>query len=1143
MPAGSPARQQMNPTEKSPQHPSEEGSMTPDCGSSFVSRALRVFGTLALAVLGAGGLTAQSTGKVEGRVRDQAGAPIANALVRVQGSAFVAEANAQGYYFLNNVPSGTYNLVANFVGYKGVEVTGVRIPAGQTITQDFALEQTPVELTELTVEAAQNALVPRDEVTSKQRIDGEFVRNLPVDRIGAVLALQPGVVADKDNNKLTIRGGRNTEAVTYIDGVPVSSGARGGYGTSRTGFGTGELGQVQVSANAFEDASVTTGALSAEFGNAQSGLVSVTTRAGGSRFSGNLSYESDEPMGKNHGVGYNRVDAGIGGPIYKNLTFFLGGMLEGRRGVDRGFNALQFPDYTIAGTDTVVAVPSSYTNPAADTSYVTVPRFAIGSGDCGLFGKSLNSGIKSNYGLSCNGVASNFTGRGTYQLSGKLNYTFGQGNRISLTALRNLTQTRLGNVFEVTSPQRLTANQTRNDAYILNWAQNLSKSSERQLTLDVYGSYQEDRVVQGALQPTSEEATRSATGGFMALKKFDFLYDFDNFPITPALVKAWRTNGPGQAPLDSDGGYNSSIKYRLNPYGLRGDLVYNQDIGSSPNSNLRLTREQRYIGRGNLDWQADRYNRLKLGGEFTKYQYHHFNRNMNSASGICFCDAYIENPIRYAMYGEDRLDLGDLVIVGGLRYDYYDSKASRTFLKDSTGALYQFPIVFPTSTDTGILIRDKAHHYLSPHVQVSFPVTDRTNFRLSYAHQVQAPDFAVVYGGINTDINLTNTNQLYGTDLDFSRTVTFEFGVRHSFSEDMVLDVAAYNKDKLADNTVRIFRVRDPKGGVNNQEMRFYTNADFGTVRGIDVRIDRRIGTLFNGTLAYTFQDARNTGTDPFSYVSFFAGLPTAGGGNSPPPQAILPTDDSRPHNIAGSAALSFPADWHQGSALGTILRNVGMFATFRLASGTAYTRCPPISTSDSGSNLFLHSNQASTLGTGSFCDKGIIQGNVNAARLPGFKQFDVRISKSIGFGSNNLTFYADIRNVFNFKNVIRVYSRTGAVTDAAAVQYRYAKTDSTDFLREADQNSAYDFSNGVIDLTNPTAADRCATWVDAGSSPAAPNCIAMRRAEQRYGNGDGLFTVAEQKAASRAFLNLTEGINTFYGLPRRVRLGLEFTF
>ena len=84
-------------------------------------------------------------------------------------------------------------------------------------------------------------------------------------------------------------------------------------------------------------------------------------------------------------------------------------------------------------------------------------------------------------------------------------------------------------------------------------------------------------------------------------------------------------------------------------------------------------------------------------------------------------------------------------------------------------------------------------------MQVSFPVTERTNFRLSYAHQVQAPDFGAMLTGINTDLNTTNSNQLYGSDLDFGRTIAFEFGVRHAFSDDMVLDIAAYNRDVLSD--------------------------------------------------------------------------------------------------------------------------------------------------------------------------------------------------------------------------------------------------------------------------------------------------------------------------------------------------------
>ena len=226
-------------------------------------------------------------------------------------------------------------------------------------------------------------------------------------------------------------------------------------------------------------------------------------------------------------------------------------------------------------------------------------------------------------------------------------------------------------------------------------------------------------------------------------------------------------------------------------------------------------------------------------------------------------------------------------------------------------------------------------------MQVAFPVTDRTNFRLSYAHQVQAPDFQLILGGINTDLGVTNTNHVYGTDLDFGRTITFEFGIRHSFSDDMVLDLSAYNKDKLSDAAGRLVSFYRPSKG-QNTDVRVVTNADFGNARGIDLRFDRRIGELFNGSVAYTYEEAKNTGSDPFTYINFGSRILNAlSGGNNPPPQAILTTNQTRPHNLAGSFALNFPNNWKQGSLGGSVLENVGIFATFRFASGIAYTRCP----------------------------------------------------------------------------------------------------------------------------------------------------------------------------------------------------------
>jgi hypothetical protein len=1142
--------------------------MKQSCVSAF-ARAARRFALAAVALgFGAGSLLAQgTTGKLEGRVRDQAGAPIANAQVFIVGTAFNALTNPQGYYFINNVPAGTYNVRAAFIGYKSTQVDGVKMLAGQTITTDVQLEQTAVQIQEITVVTQTQPLVPRDEVTSKQRIDGEFTRNLPADRLNSVLALQPGVVASPTGNTLSIRGGRTQEQVTYVDGVPVTPGYRGDARVSSNGTSIG------VSPQSLEEASVTTGSSSAEFGNAQSGVVAINTRTGGNEYTGNLSFESDEPFGKGNSLGFNRVVGSVGGPILQNLTFFVSGTLEGQQSIESGMNSEDFPLFVQAGVDTTVSVPTTIGDPTSDTTAVNVYNYAIFRGNCDTFqdAGSANDtaaavqGIRNNYGVDCQGIRVPYSGRSTYQLSGKLNYSYGTGSRISLTALGSQFQGRrftenaelvgrhitYGDLY---NPQMLEGFRDYSRAYILNWTQNLSRSSERALALETYFSYQQDRTMQSPLARQSELDSRDPFGGFM-ISPLDFLFDFSSFPLDDQLVTNYRDNisGSRRSPYDLENTAQYALvdNYRNNAYGLYNkDAVANVEFpeAGGPSSNtaaggivgsLILYKENRALGKANLDWQLDRYNRVKLGGEFTKYDIFSYSHALDSQA---FSDVYHEKPIRWNAFVEDRLDLGDVVVEGGIRYDVYDTRASRPFLLDTVSANPTFGqyVPFPrTNSYAGTVASgplagqellqfrpDERHDYLSPHIQVSFPVTDRTNFRLSYAHQVQSPDFGVMLQGINTDLSITNTNNFYGSDLDFGRTITFEFGVRHAFNDDMVIDVAAYNKDNLSNAAGRLVSRYDPFRK-NNQNLRFMTNADFGNTRGIDVRIDRRFGNLFNGTLSYTYQSAKNTGSDPDTYLDFGSRvLNQVSGGNQPPPQAILPTDFSRPHTLSGAFSLNFPSGWQSGSTAGAIFQNFGVFALFRYTSGNPYTPCNPDIQGDAD------------VVSGDNCDREF-PSPLNSARLPAFKQLDMRFTKGFGLGGLDITAYLDARNIFNFRNIIQVFAAKGDITNSLESGPNW-QADSLDLAGEATQSSALN-DDGSISL--PSAHEDCANWITAQSEPAAPNCVALIRAEQRYGNGDGTFDVSEQRRASDALYNVVRGSYNFLGQPRRMRLGLEVNF
>jgi hypothetical protein len=1135
-------------------------------------RLLRAAGWVAWLL--ASDLEAQSaTGKLQGQVRDEAGSPISDAQLYLVGSAFSALTDPQGHYFINNVPAGTWAIRAIFLGYHPQEVRGLRVLADQTVTQDFILSPAPLQLREITVVAAENLLVPRDEVTTKQRVDGQFADDLPVDRINEVLALQPGVLAvtesalsggGKDTDRgLSIRGGRATQNATYIDGIPVQPGYKGDRITGWQDLGATGTG-ITIGTNAIEEASVTTGSSSAAFGNATAGIISIITKTGATRYQGSFGLETDEPFGVNHSPGFNRLEAGLSGPVAGRLTFAVTGVLEGHRSVEEGFGSLDTPIFLPAGVDTTVRQVSVLVDDTttvfderltADTTLVDVYRYAISRGRCDEFASAgaqglrtgrdaaAIQGVRDNYGYDCNGVRLPATARTLYSLNGKLSHSYGTGSRISLS----LAQSRFhGHRFDfiirhlnrLSLPLNLRGFSNRSRLATLNWVHNLSRSAERALALDLSLSYQQDRTIGGPLTIEGDLSTRDPLGGFI-LSPMDFLYDFDDFPVDNHLIRNMRRND-GRTVPDPSPDANILDLLRNNAYGLYGrfgcfactmggDIWRFAESGSVGGfQHLNLYRESRYVGQGSLDWQADRYNRLKLGAELTRYAIDYYASGLRAPG-----DAYVERPIRWDAFLEDRLDLGDVVVVGGLRYDWYHSRASRPYATDSLGNRYPFPRVstmpgFDRENPTAHFVPDRSHGYLSPHVQVSFPVTDRTNFRLSYSHQVQAPDFGLLLSGVNKDLGVNNLGQPFGSDLDFGKTIAFEFGIRHAFGDDMVLDVAAYNKTIIADPAVRLVTRYDPAVG-RDIDLRVLTNLDFGSARGIDVRLDRRFGSFFNGTVAYAYQWARSTGSDPFTYINYGANIPNQVGGingRQPPPQGILPTDYSRPHALTGAFSVTFPGDWKRGTALGALLGNLSAFTTFRYTSGSAYSRC---GTGNEDQSVLSIEN----------CLRDFPEG-LNTQRLPPFKEVNTRFTKSIGLGGLELTSYLDVRNLLNLKNVLQVFAVNGSVRNDLEREANL-KADLDDLRTEAGLNDALIADSSIV---LPAAHEECATWIsNLEFRSAAANCIYLIRAEQRFGNGDGIYTVTEQSRAINTLYDVARGPQQHLGPGRRARIGIEIDF
>jgi hypothetical protein len=1072
-----------------------------------ISRWARLTLAVVLLAFGAGGLWAQgTTGKIEGTVTDANGQPVAGAQVIIVGTAAGAVTAGTGYYFINNVPAGVYTLRAQMIGFSPNEARNARVLADQTLTVNFTLAAATV-LGQITVTVQQNPIVPRDQVTSKAIVTGTVVNDMPVDNVRSVLALQPGVVESGKGDGLSIRGGRAGEAAVYVDGALVRSQLSGG---SRLNVGT----------NALEEASVTTGALGAEFGEAQSGVIAYVTKAGGSQFSGAASYETDQPFGKSVSVGLNRAELSLGGPIMSNLTFYLSGTLNGRQSGFRGKGAEVIPTYVLGGVDTTVMETES----DGSTKAVDIPKFVQFSGECDA---------ALNYGSECQGrrVPYNWTTNATGQA--KLQYTYGSGSRVSATALYSQDQTHNWNTgfnYRLMSGTRSWSN-----GVIANWTQQVFREAERELAFDVNLSYQTDRSISGQLDPSYELAHRDPFGGWV-LSPMKFRLDFDHFSddtsgmygagndslvITSLksgsdwdrLVRNVRVNQGTRLPYWNRTELNTGQAYRMNPWAYA--TGYSTDgIG---NFGVTLYQEQRLLGRANVDWQFDRYNRFKFGGDLEKSRVNYFNSGVVSQ---IFQDIYSEQPLRYGLYGQDRLDLGDVVVEAGLRYDYFNTGA---YIPVVPGRIFTNPNFDPTdylNPADSVFTKVNGHGTLSPRVLVSFPVTDRTGFRLSYSHQVQSPDLGSIYAGINNDLAFTNTNDNFPRDITWGKSILFEFGIRHAFSQDFVFDISAYNKDKVSDLAARIQEFYDPATD-KIMNVNVLTNADFGNTRGVDMSLISRVGDFFNGTLTYTYQVAKSTGTDPFSYLNTTSRATIAVTGERvDPPQALLPFGENREHNISGALSFSFPDDFGQGSWYGTVLKNGGAFLRFRFASGLPYTK---LKNQGNGQRAPFEAWGLSSPSADP----------VNSSRMPWIKELDLRVTKGLRLAGADWTVYADIRNLLNLTSITALFIETGDVVNATHRNLN-SSPEVARLVSEAGANAVTQ-SDGSVSIMLPSD---CNTW---GGGPV--NCVLLKRAEARFGDGDGTFTRSEYIAMWDSEYDIFNGKYTFYAAPRSIRLGFELRF
>jgi len=672
-------------------------------------------------------------------------------------------------------------------------------------------------------------------------------------------------------------------------------------------------------------------------------------------------------------------------------------------------------------------------------------------------------------------------------------------------------------------PALYTGTRTWSNLAVLNWNHSVFKAAEHQLALNLNLSWGQDNRITGRLDPAYELANRSPTGGIdLNTMQFTGFGDLP-FPITDDIITNVRLNQGLRIPYIGRSDLLATQPYRMNPYGLSASEGW-YTSGVDDSRVMTLYHENRYRAFGQVDWQANRYHRFNFGGEYNKSDLSFWS---GALSDEIFLVSYAGKPRTVALWGSDRLDLGDVVLELGVRWDQMNANA---LFPNTPGRISSNPAWSAlAATDADSLAASIArvftpsvtHNALSPRLRVSFPITDRTDFRLSYAHQVNTPEFNTLLSGTNSDLSFTNTNDFFGGDIGFGKTILFEFGVRHAFSADLVFDVSAYNKDFVANPAYRIEKIADPTTG-GTKDVNVLTSSDFGYARGIDMSLIRRIGSWFNASLAYTLQFSQNTGSDPFSYLNtsgrqFYSVINE----QVPPPEQALPTNDSRTHNIVATVSMSVPNDWKRGTAIGNVLHDLGVFITARAQSGLPFTR-------------LINNGSGETAPFERFGLTGQALEPINASTMPWNKFLDLRLNKGIKIGKLDWTLYADIRNLFNWQNVVALFAETGDVTNPLNRKLQIQSEQST-LAAEASSNGAL-LLDGSVDLKNVG----CASWTgDAGPV----NCVMLQRTEARWGNADGIYTPTEQLRALNAWYDSFNGVQRMYGSPRQIRIGAELSF
>ena len=931
--------------------------------------------------------TFSQTGRISGKVIDmQTGEPLIGANILIVGTSFGAASDVNGEYLITSITAGEYNVRASYIGYQDVTVNNLKVTSGLTTRLDFDLQSTGFSTSEVVI-VSQRPLIEKTSTNAVRIVGAEDFENLGIRNLSDMVALQPGVVSQ--NGITSIRGSRPDETGYSVEGADVKD------ILNRNG---GSL--VTVTTDALQEVLVQAGGYTAEFGNANAGIVSSEFKTGTSQYHFSLRAETDNfgnyPGDKflgTHSTGYSDYVLTFSGPVFTDkLKIFLSGENAFFRDNAKFFegNPTAFSDGALLDT-TKVYDTGFYGGSTSEYQYLT---------------------------WDAGNIPGNSNNR--YTLNGTIVF---DNNPLIL---------RLAGAFTWSRAVGITDNRFQNTIRELFNTARIPYNDNSDLLLNLKGTYLlgSNSFIDGSI-------------GFFdsRTKNYDPFFEDNLLAYSDSLAGAqygWVYDNYSNSPVAYDFyGFPFDRPGTLLTTGITGvNNGYTKDHNNYFNATLAYT--------GQLEDHA-----LKVGGSFQRWTVRRYQQNdasnfltsvrnnpdaardslaafigstvfanLNNYGFDVFGNETDEeglfapkHPILASGYLVDRIEVNDIIINAGLRYDYIDMD-SWAWANPNLPLIDRQTHLIPDSA----LAESSTFSYISPRLGFAFPISDKTVFHLQYGKFVQSPSLDQAYRGVyqaTRQIQASNlfANQVLAYNPEPIRTTQYEIGFSHQFTDFAAFDITAFYKDIKGQLQ---YDVINTDAGALRSKYNAFTNQDFSTTKGIEVSFKLRRVERVSATINYTYSNAEGTNSLSGSGVGSVEV-------NGNVPTVLIPLDYNQDHR--GTISLDYRFDKGDG---GPILEQAGLNVLITFNSGHPFTY---------SQSTGLGQAQAWTGGitpTGGIGDTRGRRpiGAINSTNTPWTYNIDLRIDKTVNVFDFDFNFYVIVQNLFDTKNVLNVYDKTGNAYD-----------------------------------------------------------------------------------------------------------------